>query len=414
MSRRVVVTGLGLVSSLGNNVHDTWEAVKAGQSGIAEITRFDTTKYEVKIAAEVKNFDPVDYVEKKLINRLDPHQYYIIAAANEALANSGLQITEENANRTSVFIASSTGGLKRYQEYIDLLRATDDPRKMTPFAIPMLIVNAGNNVVAIMIGAKGPSQVLVSACATGADNIGYAYNLIQSGRIDQALAGCADYPVFDLGIATFDRMRALSRRNDDPQGAVRPFDRDRDGLVFSEGCGVVAIEALDTAQKRGANILAELVGYGASTDAFHRTAPLPSGEGAAEALRLALEDAQLNPEDVQYINAHGTATLLNDPMETKAIKIVYGNHAYQLAISATKSMTGHGMGTSSAWEAAFTVLSIRDQVAPPTLNLDNPDPECDLDYVPHTARDMKIEYAMSNSFGFGGHNAALVFKRFHD
>lgn len=412
MTRRVVVTGLGLVTPLGNNVQATWNNIKNGVSGIDYITRFDTTKYAVKIAAEVKDFDPLNYMASKEVRRHDYHQHYIIAAAQEALKDSGFEITEENASRTSMFVASSTGGLKRYAEYIDLLRETGNPRKMTPFAIPMLLVNAGNNVVAIQTGATGPSQVLVSACATGADNIGYAYTLIKAGRIDRVLAGCSDYPIFDLGIAAFDRMRAMSR-HPDPKTALRPFDKDRTGMIFGEGCGVLAIEELESAKKRGANILAEVVGWGSSTDAFHRTAPLPDGRGASEAMQLALDDAQLNPEDIDYINGHGTSTLLNDPMETKAIKRVFGDHAYNIPISATKPMTGHCMGATSAMEAAFTVLSICEQIAPPTLNHDNPDPLCDLDYVPHTARDIRIEYAMTNSFGFGGHNAALIIKRFY-
>jgi 3-oxoacyl-[acyl-carrier-protein] synthase II len=412
MTRRVVVTGLGLVTPLGNNVQDTWENLKNGVSGVDTITYFDTTKYDVKIAAEVKNFDPHNYMDAKEVRRHDYHQHYIIAAAQEALKNSGFEITEENATRTSMFIASSTGGLKSYAEYIDLLRETGNPRKMTPFAIPMLIVNAGNNVVAIQTGATGPSQILVSACATGADNIGYATTLIKSGRIDRALAGCSDYPIFDLGVAAFDRMRAMSR-HPDPKTALRPFDKDRTGMIFGEGCGVLALEELEIAKKRGAHILAEVVGWGSSTDAFHRTAPLPDGQGASEAIRLALDDAQVNPEDIDYISAHGTSTLLNDPMETKAIKRIFGEHAYHVPISATKPMTGHCMGATSAMEAAFTVLAMCEQLALPTLNHDNPDPECDLDYVPHTARDIRIEYAMTESFGFGGHNAALIFKRFY-
>lgn len=412
MTRRVVVTGLGIVSPLGNNVKDTWDNILAGTNGVGQITRFDTSNYRVKIAAELKNFDPADYVDYREIRRTDYHQHFIIAASKEALADSGLEVTEEMANKTSVFVASSTGGLKRYQEYITIINETGNPRKMSPFAIPMLVVNAGNNLVAMMVNAKGPSGVMVSACATGADNIGHAFDLIRVGRIDRALAGCSDYPLTNLGVAVFDRILAYARSND-AATAMRPFDRDRTGLVFGEGCGVVVLEELETAQKRGAKIYAELVGYGSSTDAFHRTAPDPNGDGAATAIRLALEDAQVKPEDIQYINAHGTATFLNDPMETKAVKTAFGDHAYKLALSSTKSMTGHGMGATAAMEAAFTALSLRDQVAPPTINLDNPDPECDLDFVPHQAREIKMNYAMSNSFGFGGHNASLVFKRFN-
>jgi 3-oxoacyl-[acyl-carrier-protein] synthase II len=412
MTRRVVVTGLGIVSPLGNNIKDTWDNLLKGTNGVGQISNFDTSNYRVKIAAELKNFNPQDYVDYREIRRTDYHQHYIIAASKEAIADSGLEVTEEMANKTSVFVSSSTGGLKRYQEYITLINETGDPRKMSPFAIPMLIVNAGNNLVAMMLNAKGPSAVQVSACATGADNVGYAFDLIRAGRIDRALAGCSDYPITNLGVAVFDRIQAYASSND-AATAMRPFDRDRTGLVFGEGCGVLVLEELETAQKRGAKIYAELLGYGASTDAFHRTAPEPNGEGAATAIRLALEDAKVNPEDIQYINAHGTATLLNDPMETKAVKKAFGDHAYQLALSSTKSMTGHAMGATAAMEAAFTVLSLGQQIAPPTINLDNPDPECDLDFVPHQAREIQMTYAMSNSFGFGGHNASLVFKRFH-
>lgn len=413
MSRRVVVTGLGVVSPLGNNTQTTWNALLNGENAVREITYFDTTNFRVKIAAELQNFNAEDYVDYKEIRRTDFHQHYIIAAANEAIADANFVITEETANRSSTFIASSTGGLKRYQQYIELIYDTDDPRKMTPFAIPMLIVNAGNNLIAMAVGARGPSAVQVSACATGADNIGHAFDLIRAGRIDRALAGCADYPITNLGVAVFDRMRAYSHTND-PDFAMQPFDRDRTGFVFGEGCGVVAIETLESAQARDAHIYAELIGYGSTTDAFHRTAPIPDGSGAAEAMRLALIDAKVNPEDIDYINAHGTGTLLNDPMETKALKTTFGDHAHNIPISATKSMMGHAMGATSAMEVAFTVLSLQHQVAPPTIHLHNPDPECDLDYIPHTAREFPIEIAMTNSFGFGGHNASLIFKRFND
>ena len=413
MSRRVVVTGLGAITPLGNNMSDTWEALLAGKNAVSEITYFDTTNFRVKIAAELKNFNSGDYVDTKDIRRTDYHQHYIIAAAKEVIADSGFEVIEETADRSSVFIASSTGGLKRYQEYIELIYTTEDPRKMTPFAIPMLIVNAGNNLIGMMTGAKGPSAVQVSACATGADNIGHAFDLIRAGRIDRALAGCSDYPITNLGVAVFDKMRAYSRTNDIDK-AMKPFDRDRTGFVFGEGCGVVAIETLESAKKRNAPIYAELIGYGSTTDAYHRVAPIPDGSGAAEAMRLALVDAKLNPEDIDYINAHGTGTELNDPMETKALKTTFGEHAYNIPISATKSMMGHAMGATSAMEAGFTVLSLKHQVAPPTIHLDNPDPECDLDYIPHTAREFPMQYAMTNSFGFGGHNASLIFKRFDD
>ncbi len=413
MSRRVVVTGLGVVSPLGNTVKDTWENLLAGTNAVSEITYFDTSNYRAKIAAELKNYQPEDTVDFKDIRRTDYHQHYIITAAKEAIIDSGFEVTEETAHKSSTLIASSTGGLRRYQEYIELIYTTNDPRKMTPFAIPMLVVNAGNNLIAMMTGAKGPSAVQVSACATGADNIGHAFDLIRAGRIDRAIAGCSDYPITNLGLAVFDRMRAYSRTNNVDE-AMRPFDRDRTGFVFGEGCGIVTIETLESAKKRGAHIYAELLGYGSTTDAFHRTAPIPDGSGAAEAMRLALLDAQLNPTDIHYINAHGTATDLNDPMETKAVKLTFGDDAYNIPMSATKSMMGHAMGATSAMEVAFTVLSLQNQVAPPTINLSNPDPECDLDYIPHQAREFPMQYAMTNSFGFGGHNASLVLKRFND
>ncbi|MEL6307410.1 MAG: beta-ketoacyl-ACP synthase II [Chloroflexota bacterium] len=412
MSRRVVVTGLGMVTPLGNTVGDTWDALLAGTNGVGEITYFDTSNYRVKIGAQLKDFEPENYMEAREVRRTDFHQHYIVAAAKEAIADSGFEVTDETAHKSSVLIASSTGGLKRYQQYITLIHETGNPRKMTPFAIPMLVVNAGNNIVAMMTGAMGPSAVQVSACATGADNIGQAFDLIRAGRIDRALAGCSDYPITDLGVAVFDRMGAYARTND--FDAMRPFDKDRTGMVFGEGCAVLALEALETAKARGAHIYAELVGYGSTTDAFHRTAPLPDGTGAAKAMQYALDDAGITPETIDYINAHGTGTELNDPMETKAMKLTFGDYAYDIPISATKSMTGHAMGGTSAIEAAFAVLSLRDQIAPPTIHLETPDPICDLDYVPNEAREVTMNTVMTNSFGFGGHNASLVFKRFDD
>jgi 3-oxoacyl-[acyl-carrier-protein] synthase II len=413
MKRRVVVTGLGLVTPLGNTVDTTWYNLLNGVSGIDYINYFDTTNYKVKIAAQVKDFVPEEHMPANRVRRYDYYQHYIIASSKEAIACSGIDINDENGHKSSVLIGSSTGGLQSFVENIDLINETGNPRKITPFAIPILVVNGGSNVVAIMTGARGPSSPPVSACATGADCIGRAFHLIRNGRIDRALAGCGDFPILPLGIAAFDRVRALSRNNDNPRQASRPFDKNRDGFVFSEGSGVLVLEELENAKARGAPILAELVGYASTTDAFHRTAPDPNGRGAVEAMQLALEDARVNPDDVQYINAHGTSTPLNDPVETDAIKQVFGDHAYEMAISATKSMTGHAMGTTAAMEAAFTALSIRDQVAPPTMNLHHPDPECDLDYVPNEARDMSVDCAISNSFGFGGHNAVLVFKRFY-
>jgi beta-ketoacyl-acyl-carrier-protein synthase II len=415
MTRRVVVTGLGLITPVGNTIEDSWRNILAGKSGIQHITYFDVENFNVKIAGQVKNFDPLNYMPSTEVHRHDYYQHYIMAASQEAIANSGFAVDPDKKHRASVIVGSSTGGLKSYQEVMDYIREGGyNFRKVTPFAIPILVVNAGGNVVAIQTGAAGPSAVPVSACATGADCIGYAFDLIRAGRIDKALAGCSDYPIIKLGIAAFDRMGACSRHNDDPAGSVRPFDKNRTGMVFGEGCGVLALEELETAKARGANILAELVGYGCTTDAFHRTAPHPEGFGASQAMEYAMNDAGITPDKIQYINAHGTATSLNDTSETKAIKLAFGEHAYKVAVSSTKSMTGHGMGATAAIEAAFSVLALRDQIAPPTINFETADPDCDLDYVPNVARPMPLEYVMSNSFGFGGHNASLIFKRFHD
>lgn len=412
MTRRVVVTGLGLVTPLGNSVKESWDNILAGKSGIQLITYFDTSNYLVKIAAQVKNFDPHNYMEKQEVRRHDPYQHYIIAAAKEAIASSGFVVPEDDRLRSSSVIGSSTGGLHSFAEYDTIIRESNNPRKMTPFGVPMLVVNGASNVISIMTGACGPSCVPVSACASGADCIGYAFDMIRCGRLNRALAGCGDYPIMGLGIAAFDRIGAMSRDNDTPERASRPFDRTRSGFVFGEGAGVLVLEELEVAKKRGATILAELAGYASTSDAFHRTAPEPEGWGAVESMKLALETAGINPDEVDYINAHGTATSLNDTMETKAVKHLFGDHAYKLVMSSTKSMTGHAMGTTAAMEAAFSVLAIRDQVAPPTINYSEPDPECDLDYVPNEARNMKIRVVVSNSFGFGGHNASLVFKAY--
>jgi beta-ketoacyl-acyl-carrier-protein synthase II len=415
MTRRVVVTGLGLVTPVGNTVEESWKNILAGISGVQHITYFDTENFNVKIAAQVKNFNPENYMPAPEVRRHDYYQHYIIAAAQEAIANSGFSVAEAEKHRASIVIGSSTGGLQSYAEYMDIVReAGYNYRKVTPFAIPILVVNAGGNVIAIQTHAAGPSAVPVSACATGADCIGYAYDMIRANRIDKALAGCSDFPIIKLGIAAFDRVGACSRENENPAGSVRPFDKNRTGMVFGEGCGVLALEELEQARERGAAILAELVGYGSTTDAYHRTAPHPEGYGAAQAIEYGLKDAGIEPDEVDYINAHGTATSLNDTSETKAIKLALGSHAYRVAISSTKSMTGHGMGATAAIEAAFAVLSIRDQIVPPTINYETPDPECDLDYVPNVARRMPVRIAASNSFGFGGHNSCLIFKKFDD
>lgn len=412
MGRRVVVTGLGMVSPLGHDAESTWAAIKDGVSGIGPITRFDASDYLVRIAAEVKEWEPSVYMPAKEARRMDRYQQFIIAAARQALDGAGWALTEEEGYRTGIFIGSAVGGVESYWDQAKLLFETGDPRRITPFGIPMLMVNGGGDHVSIELGARGPCYALVSACATGADCIGHAFDLIRLGRIDRALAGAGDAPILPIGIAAFDRVGACSRLNDDPAGASRPFDRNRSGLVFGEGAGVMALEALETAQARGAPILAEIVGYGSVADAYHITAPDPEARGAILVIEAALKDAGLGPEDIDYINAHGTATALNDTMETMAVKRVFGERAYRVPMSSTKSMIGHGMGATAALEANFAVLALRDQVAPPTINLTDPDPECDLDYVPNIARAMPMRRTMSNSFGFGGHNVSLIFSRF--
>lgn len=413
MTRRVVITGLGMISPLGYTVATTWEAIKAGKSGVAPITRFDVSKYLVQIAAEVKDWKPENYMAVKDARRRDRYQQFIVGAAKEAMQDSGLEIKEDQRHRCGVIIGSAVGGVESYYDQADLLFQSGDPRRITPFGIPMLMVNGGSDLVSIDIGATGPSYTPISACATGADCIGHAFDLIRMGRLDRALAGGGEAPIIPIGIAAFDRVGACSRLNDDPEHASRPFDKNRTGLVFSEGAAVLVLEELESAKARGAHIYAEIVGYGSSSDAFHVTAPDPEALGACQAITQALDDAQLNPADIHYINAHGTATALNDTMETKGVKRAFGDHAYTIPMSSTKSMTGHGMGATAAMEAIFSILSLRDQVAPPTMNLTEPDPECDLDYVPNQARPMRITNAMSNSFGFGGHNVSLIFTAFN-
>ncbi len=414
MTRRVVVTGIGMVTPVGQGVDETWQAIKAGKSGIAHITRFDTTDYAVKIAAEVKNWVAEKYIPHKEIRRRSLYQQFLIAAAKEAIENSGFEVPEDRRHRAGTIIGSAIGGIERLYDESLMLFETKDPRRVNPFGIPMVMANGGSNLVSIMIGATGPSYTPVSACATGADSIGMAFEFIRIGKLDQVLAGAAEAPIIPIGIASFDRAGACSHENARPELGCRPFDKSRTGLVFGEGAGVLALEELEFAKRRGANILGEVVGYSSSSDAYHMTAPDPDGRGAAAAMSEALEDAQLNPEDIQYINAHGTGTQLNDTIETKAVKRVFGEHAYNVPMSSTKSMVAHCMGATAAMEAIFALLAIRDQVVPPTINLEEPDPECDLDYVPNVARDHRITYAMSNAFGFGGHNTSLIFKAFEN
>ncbi len=412
--KRVVITGFAMITPLGLNTEETWTNIKAGKSGVGYITRFDTTKYNVKVAAEVKNWEPTKYISAKEVRRMDRFQTFVMAAAQEVVKQSGFAVRDERESvRTSIVIGSSVGGIESYYENAFDLFKTDDPRRISPFGIPMILVDGGSNLVSIELNACGPSATPISACATGADCIGHAYMLIKSGRIDQALAGCGDAPIIPIGIAAFDRVGACSREAENPAWAIRPFAKDRPGLVFAEGAAIVALEELEHAKARGAQIYAELVGYGSTSDAFHITAPEPEGMGASWAMQFALEDAGLPPTAIDYVNAHGTGTSLNDTMETKAIKRTFGDHAYKMPISSTKSMTGHGMGATAAMEAVFSLLAIRDGVIPPTINLIEPDPELDLDYVPNTAREVPVKTVMSNSFGFGGHNAALIIKAYN-
>lgn len=412
MTRRVVVTGLGMVNAVGHTVESVWENILAGKSGIGKITHYDASTHNVQIGAEIKDWDPLQYVDSKMLRRHDRYQVLAFAASCQAMAQSGLEITDENSARTGVIVGSSVGGVESFVDQVIKVEQTGDLRKVTPFGIPMLVVNGGSNMISIHFKATGRSAPPTSACATGADCIGHAFDLIRLGKLDRAITGTGDAPIIPLGLAAFDRIGAASRENDNPETAMRPFSKDRSGLAFGEGAGVMILEELESAKARGATILAEVVGYGATSDAYHVTAPDPNATGAVCALKLALEDAQLNPTDIDYINAHGTATQLNDVMETKAVKAVFGDHAYNVPMSSTKSMTGHCMGMTAATEAIFCVLALRDQVAPPTINYREPDPECDLDYVPNKAREMTMTTVMTNAFGFGGHNASLILKAF--
>lgn len=410
--RRVVVTGYGMVSPLGLTAEDSWAGIKAGRSGIRQITHFDPSSLTVRIAAEVKDFNPENYISSKEVRRRSLYQQYIAAAAKEAIAQSGIVVHDDNRYRTSVLIGSSVGGVANWDTEMGVVQRTGDWRRLTPLAIPMLMNNGGGDYVGLELGARGPGAILVSACATGADNIGTAFDMIRSGRIDQALAGGCDACIFPGAIAAFDRTGALSRENDTPERAIRPFSLNRPGLVFGEGAAVLVLEALEGARARGAAILGEVLGYGQTMDGFHITAPDPEGAGATEAIRVAMQSAGVNAGQIDYINAHGTGTGLNDAMETKAVKQALGDRAYRIPMSSTKSMTGHAMGGTAAMEAVFCMQALRDQIAPPTINLEAPDPECDLDYVPNVAREVPMRVVMSNSFGFGGHNASLVFQKY--
>jgi 3-oxoacyl-[acyl-carrier-protein] synthase II len=413
LSRRVVVTGVGLLSPLGIGTEASWEGLRCGRSGIGPITQFDAAAFSCRIAGEIKGFDPANYIEKKEIKKMGRFIQFAIAASECALRASGLQITAENAEQVGVFIGSGIGGFEVIErEHQTLLE--HGPRRISPFFIPATIINLASGYVSIRSGAKGPNSATATACTTSAHSIGDSFRIIQRGEADAMICGGTEACITPMGIGGFAAMRALSTRNDEPQRASRPWDRDRDGFVVGEGAGILILEEYDSARRRNARILAEIVGYGMSADAFHVTAPPNDGDGAFRVMRNTLRDAGLRPDEVQYVNAHGTSTEVGDRIETEAIKRAFGEHAYKLAVSSTKSMTGHLLGGAGGLEAGITVLAIRDQIAPPTINLENPDTLCDLDYIPNRARPMRIDCALSNSFGFGGTNGSLIFRRYED
>jgi 3-oxoacyl-[acyl-carrier-protein] synthase II len=402
---------LGLVIPNGIGVETAWRNICEGRSGIGPITRFDASGFETRIAGEVKGFEPERYVEKKEIKKMDLFVLYALAATQEALEDANFAITPENGERVGVIVGTGLGGLPTLEKYHQIL-LEKGPSRISPFFIPTLIANMAAGQIAIRFGAKGPNTCVVTACATGAHSIGDAFRAIRYGDADVIIAGGTEANLTPLTVGGFNAMKALSTRNDTPEKASRPFEKNRDGFVVAEGAGIVILEELEHALKRNARIYAELVGYGYTSDAYHITAPSPGGEGAARCMRMALRDAGKKPEEVAYINAHGTSTALNDLTETEAIKTVFGEHAYRLAVSATKSMTGHLLGAAGSTEAIFTVLSIRDGILPPTINYEEPDPQCDLDYVPNVARHASVDVAISNAFGFGGTNATLVFQKY--
>lgn len=409
MANRVFVTGLGVVSPLGLDAKTTWKSLVAGESGIATITAFDPEGYKTTIAAEVKRFEPTDFVDRKQARRIDRFVQLALGAAIQAVDDAGVSINNGNAERAGVMIASGIGGIITISEQLEILNGKG-PNRVSPFFVPMMLPDMASGQVSMHLGFKGPSIATVSACASGADSIGAAFDMLQGDQLDMILAGGSEASICPIGIAGFNACHALSTRNDDPPAASRPFDAERDGFVCGEGAAVMVLETMESMENRGAQPLAELVGYGSSADAYHVTQPAPEGEGGARAMRRALDVAGLRPYEIDYINAHGTSTPLNDKYETMAMRAVFGEDAYRVPISSTKSMTGHLLGASGALEAAFCVQAIAEGVIPPTINLDNPDPDCDLDYTPHKAKRADIATAISNSFGFGGHNSSLVFQ----
>jgi 3-oxoacyl-[acyl-carrier-protein] synthase II len=410
-AQRVVVTGIGAFTPLGLDMATTWENLIAGKSGIDYITLFDATPHETKIAGEVKGFDPNNYINRKDARRMDRFAQLAVAAGYQAVEQSGLKIDNRNQDDIGVFIGSGIGGLTTMFEQAKIL-VEKGPDRVSPFLAPMMISDIAAAQVSIALGARGPNMCMTSACSSGSDAIGAAYEYIKHGDSQVMIAGGAEAIINPLGITAFNALKALSTRNDPPQKASRPFDRDRDGFIISEGAVVLILESLEHALKRGANIMAEIVGYGATADSFHVTQPLESGEGAAKAMQMALRRGGINPGEIDYINAHGTSTQLNDVMETKAIKTVFGDYAYKVPVSSTKSMTGHLIGCAGAIEPAICIMTILKGIIPPTINYDNPDPACDLDYVPNIARPARVTTALTNSFGFGGHNSVLILRKY--
>jgi len=413
MKNRVVITGMGVISPIGNSVEDFWNSLLAGKSGVDYITAFDVSDYPTRIAAEVKDFTPENWIDKKDVKRMDRFVQFATAAAKLAMEDAKINMDELDRDRVGVYVGSGIGGLGTFEEQHRTLMEKG-PKRVSPFFIPMMIANMGSGQVSIALGAKGPNSAAVTACATGTNSIGDAFKIIQRGEADVMFAGGAEAPIFPTGLAGFCSARAMSTRNNEPTKASRPFDLNRDGFVMGEGSGVLVLESLEHARKRGATIYAEMVGYGMSGDAHHLTQPAPEGEGAARCMRMALRDAGVKPEEIDYINAHGTSTEYNDKFETMAIKAVFGAHAYNVAISSTKSVTGHLLGAAGAIEAIACVKSIQNQIIPPTINYETPDPACDLDYVPNQPRNTKVDVTLSNSLGFGGHNATIIIRKFQD
>ncbi|RAL26149.1 beta-ketoacyl-ACP synthase II [Thermoflavimicrobium daqui] len=410
---RVVITGLGVITPIGNNVSTFWNHLISGKSGVGQITAFDTTDFPVRIAAEVTDFDPLNYIEKKEARKMDRNVQFAVAAAQQAIKDAGLELNQIDPERFGVYIGSGIGGLNTYEEQFKVL-LNRGPRRVSPFTIPMMITNMAAGQVSIRFGAKGPNSTSVTACASGTHCIGDAFRLLKYGDADVMLAGGTEATITPFAFAGFSSMGALSTQNDNPTKASRPFDRERDGFVMGEGAGVLVLETLDHALKRGANIIAEIAGYGMTADAYHLTSPDPTGDGPARSMKKAYEEAGLNATDVDYINAHGTSTQLNEKYETLAIKRAFGEHAYQLAVSSNKSMIGHLLGAAGGVEAVATALTLKHQIIPPTINYENPDPDCDLDYVPNEARKACVRTAISNSLGFGGHNASILLKAYEE